>query len=291
MSKSDKNKEAKQLASEAQGLGIEGFKDMSLKKLRKAVDKAKAKEAEKPAKKTKAPSKTKATSTPPAKKTAPTKTAKKAPAKKAPKSAKTSTGKNKGGGSTPGSRRRPIKPFGENPFRQGTALYHMFPMLLKGGKRRTLASRLAKKVGINPYADNKTITEADYDERIRLGANQLELLGYTIERTGRGLDGTIKAVIPEGKEGKSLTQKQLDAISAKVKAAGQKKPNTTSRPGGKREGNPSAKAKTAAKKAPAKKAAAKKAAPAKKAPAKKAAAKKAPAKKAAAKKKTVPKKG
>ena len=270
-----KKEEAKELAMEAKGLGIEGYEDMSLKKLRKAVEKAKAKPVK--AKTAKKPAAKKA----PAKKVAAKKAAAKKPAA-APKSAKKTTGKNKGGGSKKGSRQRPIMPFGTNPFREGTALFHMFPMLLKGGKRRTIAARLSKKVGINPYADNKDVTEADYDERVRLGANQMELLGYEIVRTGRGLDGTIKVVIPEGMEGKTLTRKQLDAHARKVKAAGQKKPNTTTRPGGKRSGTPKpAKTKTT-KKAPAKKAAAKKTAAKKPA-------KKAPAKKAAAKKKTSPK--
>lgn len=272
-----KKKEAKELRQKAQGLGIEGYEDMGRKELKAAIAAAEAKPATKKAK-TKSSPTTKAkpaakpaakTKKPPAKKPAAKRAApKKSTAKTAP-AKKTGPGKGKGGGgSKPGSRTRAVVPMGTNPFRPGSQLHVMFPMVLKGGKRRTIAQRLAKKVDINPYADDVKVTDEDYDKRVILGCKQLADLGYIIERKGRGLDGTIKAVIPAGKEGKIVQPKSKPA-----------KKTTTAKAAPAKKGKPAAK-----------KPAAKKAAP------KKAAAKKAPAKKTAAKttaktkKKTTPKK-
>lgn len=201
---------AKELMNRAKALGIKGVADMGLAELRDAVENAERKE-------------TKAQDAPPAK-TKTAKAAKKAPAtkKKASKPApakSASAAKKKaapakaekkerprtagGTGATKDSVRVFYPPAGVtpatekvNPFRKGSNLFAVVPLLFKGGNRTALAEKLSEKVELHPY-HKEEIDLLDYDKRILLGAQTLrDKFGFGIVRTGRGIDGTVKVFVP-----------------------------------------------------------------------------------------------
>lgn len=224
--------DAKQLRKDAQALGIEGYEDMSIKKLAKAVAKAEKKAAKSTPKKAVA-KKAPAAKKPAAKKTAP----------KAKAAAKPKTDKPKG---KPGPKPRVVEP-GENPYRPGTAMHVAFGILKTGGTRRVMAQKLAKKAQIHPHSRAGNTTEADYDKRLILTSQHLQKnFGWGVSRDGRGLDGKLK-IFPPGAAVPEAKGKKAPAAKPAAKKAPAKK--------------------VAAKKAPAKKAVAKKT-PAKKAGAK-----------------------
>lgn len=194
----------KQLRKQAQSLGIEGWQDMSRKELVKAI-----KDAEKSEQKSstsKRGPKTKAASK---------------PAKATKKATKKSATKSKGAGSSEdsdlgislpkGSTVKPLPEEGENPFRKSSNLYLVAKLLMKGGKRRDLAEKLAEQVELHPYHKNKAdIDLGDYDKRIVLGAQTMrDRFGYGIQRVGRGMDGRILVFRPGGpKDPRNKTAKK-----------------------------------------------------------------------------------
>lgn len=188
---------AKELRQQAQALGIEGWDEMGRRELTAAVKEASdespapPKAKRKPAAKRAARPSKKRTPKPAAKEEAPVEEAK--PAKGKAKKAEATYTEPPKGVEIPEER--------ENPFRKGSNIHSIFPLLApRGGKRRTLAERLRKKVDLHPYsADADEIDLLDYDKRIVLAAQTLrDKHGYAVERKGRGLDGTIKVFIPGG---------------------------------------------------------------------------------------------
>jgi len=182
-----KTSKAKELRKRAQSLGISGYEDMSLEELRKAVKRAERggtsgkTKGSKP-KKT-APSKSKQKSTKPA--------AKKSASKKAEAPAASKA--------TPATKRVKMKVAEikeSNPFREGSNLHTIAPLLMKGGTREDLAKELSEKVELRPYAnDRNSVGLGDYDKRILLASSTLrDQYGFVIIREGRGLQGFIQAV-------------------------------------------------------------------------------------------------
>lgn len=221
---------AKQLRTQAQGLGIKGWEDMTRKELRRAIRKASSNgtSADKPEKAatpkestpvTKARPKTKAAAAAKAKTTKskpkaaaskpkatkPTKAATtKAPAKKAAvvKSTKAAVPgvKDVGNGITlhDGPTPKSTPAVGENPFRKNSNLHRVAKLLLKGGVRRSLAEKLKAQVDLHPYQKaKKDVSLADFDKRLLLGAGTMrDEYGYGIQRTGRGIEGRILVFVP-----------------------------------------------------------------------------------------------
>lgn len=214
---------AKDMRKQAQSLGIKGWEDMGRTELANAIKEAEAGEsAAKPTTRKRRtsskskPAATKRTRKAPATKKAPAKrksTTKAAPKRKAP-AKKTAPAKSKAKPASPAkSKPTPKKdepaytdppssagtPEEGNPFRKGSNLHLIFPILVpRGGKRRTLAERLAKKVDLHPYSGkDEEVDILDFDKRLLLAAQTLrDKHGYAIERKGRGIDGTIKVFIP-----------------------------------------------------------------------------------------------
>lgn len=91
---------------------------------------------------------------------------------------------------------------GENPFRKKSNMFKIAKLLLKGGKRRVLAEKLAESTEIHPYLKGEgEIDLNDFDKRLLLGAEtMLTKFGYGIQRKGRGLDGTILVFRPGGEK-------------------------------------------------------------------------------------------
>jgi hypothetical protein len=191
---------AKELQKMARGLGIKGFEDMGLKELRTAVEDAQASKPKAPAsaprKATTGPRKaTVARKAPVAKKTAP---AKRAPAKK---NRPVTPG---GLGATKDSVRVTYPKSGVkaatekvNPFRKNANLFHVAPLLFRGGSRQTLATKLSEKVELHPYQkDTDDIDLLDFDKRLLLAAQTMrDKFGFGVIRTGRGIEGTIKVFV------------------------------------------------------------------------------------------------
>lgn len=178
---------AKELRKEAQGLGIKDFEEMDRDELVKAIKKAK---------KNKNGSKSK------------TKKVSRDEAEAASRErAKTKAGKGKKSAAKASSKAKPSKSKPStkgaegNPFRPGSNLFIIHNLLVKGGRRETLAQKLADKVSLHPYTNAADeIDLLDYDKRIVLCAQTLrDSHGYKVERDGRGLNGTIKAIPPKGK--------------------------------------------------------------------------------------------
>lgn len=242
---------AKELQKEARGLGIKGFEDMGLAELRDAVEKARerknGKVASKPVKtkgKVKRPAPatvSEETEEAPAPASAPRKkaAAKKAPATKkaASKPVTKASAKQRtpgGLGATKDSVRATYPPAGVehatekvNPFRKGSNLFNVAPLLLKGGNRMELAKKLSEKVELHPYQkDAGDIDLLDYDKRLLLGAQTMrDKFGYGILRTGRGVDGTIKVFVPGSKddpEAKSSANGKAGKASSKKPAKARK---------------------------------------------------------------------
>lgn len=220
---------AKQLRTQAQGLGIKGWEDMTRKELRRAIRKASSNgtSADKPAKaatpkettpvtkarpKTKAAaakaktskSKPKAAATKPkASKPKVTKAAaKKAAVVKSTKSTKAAIPgvKDVGNGITlhDGPTPKATPAVGENPFRKNSNLHRVAKLLLKGGVRRSLAEKLKAQVDLHPYQKaKKDVSLSDFDKRLLLGAGTMrDEYGYGIQRTGRGIEGRILVFVP-----------------------------------------------------------------------------------------------
>lgn len=219
---------AKELQKEARGLGIKGYEDMGLSELREAVEGARngrvtSKPKKRPKQVVEAPApKAKAKKiAPKAAKTVAK--AKKAPAKKVGAKRKTPGGL----GATKDSIRVLYPPAGTtkatekvNPFRKGSNLHNVPPLLFKGGKRQDLATKLANKVEIHPYhKDADKIDLLDYDKRILLAAQTMrDKFGFGILRKGRGMDGTVKVFVPGSSDDPEVSGK------AKATKAGSKKP-------------------------------------------------------------------
>lgn len=190
--------DAKALRKQAQALGIKGWEDMGRAELASAVKKAESGGKGKTATKKRRTSSTtsKARKAPAAKKAAPAKRAS-GTKKAAPKKAAATKAKSEPTyADPPRGVKSPAEQ--ENPFRKGSNLHIIYPILVpRGGKRRTLAERLQKKVDLHPYSSDVEIDIVDYDKRILLAAQTLrDKFGYTIERNGRGLDGTVRVFIP-----------------------------------------------------------------------------------------------
>lgn len=86
-----------------------------------------------------------------------------------------------------------------NPYREGSNLHEITPLLVKGGIRNDLARDLKKQIGsLNPYRnDKRSMKLDDYDKRIMLCAQDLrDEHGFTIVRGGRGMSGFIQALPP-----------------------------------------------------------------------------------------------
>lgn len=86
-----------------------------------------------------------------------------------------------------------------NPFREGSNLRVLTELLVRGGRRRDLALAASRVIKIHPYRkEHDDVDLDDFDKRLLLAAQQLrDRHGYRIERTGRGINGTIR-VIPPG---------------------------------------------------------------------------------------------
>lgn len=89
-----------------------------------------------------------------------------------------------------------------NPYRPGSNMFKITELLLQGGKRSAIVKKLQGRGGIDlhPYTQDKDDldVEKELDKRVTLTAQNLERkLGYTVEKTGRGMaEGTIKVVPP-----------------------------------------------------------------------------------------------
>lgn len=185
--------EAKALLIEAKNLGVRNPESLGLDELRKAVKRAKRKSAEanEDRPRTKA-AKSKSKSKSKSAKSASKSTAKAKPkaAASKPKSTAKATAKSSGGGT--------------NPFRKGSDLHVITPLLLRGGKRRTIAEKLQEKISLHPYSakSEEEVDLKDFDKRVLLAAGTLRRrFGYEEVRKGRGLDGTIKVVPPASSNG------------------------------------------------------------------------------------------
>lgn len=195
---------SKELRKQAQGLGVKGWQDMTRKELAKAVRKAQSAEDEAPAAKSKPKPKSakpKAKATKPATKAAPAKSKKRpAAVKKAAPKAKAAVKETGDGITLNANALRPTPAHGVNPFRPKSDLSRVAKLLLKGGKRETLASKLSTQIDLHPYQkDAKDVDLLDYDKRLLLGAQTMrDKFGYGIRRTGRGLSGTILVFVPGG---------------------------------------------------------------------------------------------
>lgn len=195
-----KTSKAKELREQAKALGLRGWEDMGLSELREAV--REAEKAERGSAKSTRAKKTSSTKRK-VKKTAATKAEKpvEAASEKPAKSKKAKPAKAEAAQPTPAKRVKvkaaDIKE--KNPYRPGSNLYEIAPLLMKGGTRKDLAQSLSEKISLHPYAnDPESISLGDYDKRIVLAsANLRDEFGFTIVRDGRGLKGFIQA-IPSG---------------------------------------------------------------------------------------------
>jgi hypothetical protein len=218
---------AKELQKMARSLGIKGYESMGLKELRSAVEEA---QSDKPAKTAPAPARKASTGprktaparkVPAAKKTAP---AKKTPAREAAKKERPRTPG--GTGATKDSVRVTYPKVGVtkatekiNPFRKNANLFHVAPLLFRGGNRQTLATKLSEKVELHPYQkETEAIDLLDFDKRLLLAAQTMrDKFGFGVIRTGRGIEGTIKVFVvgssddPGSKNGRVPSKKAAKA--------------------------------------------------------------------------------
>lgn len=206
MPKTDSKPSARELRNEAKALGVKDYDEMSRKELVQAIkvakkggtksgkskvktEKVSREEAEEFAAERQAQKSGKAK--PKKKGSAAKAAAKSKPAKKAAaKPVKATKTKAKTNGQVV---------TGDNPFRKGSNLHVICGLLLKGGKRESLAEKLSAKTDLHPYSGND-VDLGDYDKRILLAAGTLrDKHGFQIERSGRGLEGKIKAIPPKAK--------------------------------------------------------------------------------------------
>lgn len=222
--KTDNKPSAKELRQKAKSKGVKGWEKMGYDELAKAVaakSKPQSEDAPKATKtKTKegggkkskkgpksSPKKTK----PEAKAEAPeVKSSKKSKGKtaKATKAAKTDEVKGvrkNHDAITTGKVTPPAD--GANPFRKGSNAAIAGALLLKGGKRRTLAEKLSTKINLHPYQkESDAVDLLDYDKRLLLTAQVMrDKHGFSLHRTGRGMEGTIRVFVPGG-EGDPATK-------------------------------------------------------------------------------------
>lgn len=83
----------------------------------------------------------------------------------------------------------------ENPFRAGSNSHAFCAALMKGGTRRVMAQRLSQKVTVTPWSKEISAEDqiTEIDTRLGLTAHKLKAeYGWTIERSGRGIDGKLK---------------------------------------------------------------------------------------------------
>lgn len=89
---------------------------------------------------------------------------------------------------------------GKNPYRPGSNLAKITDVLLKGGVRSSLVSKLQSVIDMHPYTQEKADldVEKELDKRLMLTAGLLERdFGFTITKKGRGMnEGSIKVVPP-----------------------------------------------------------------------------------------------
>lgn len=184
----------RELRVQAKEASVEGWDTMEREELERALKAtnasstattaAKAKPATKTAKK--AASKSKAT----AKKAPATK---KAAAKKAaPKATKATKAKT----TTKAKSDKPTNP--NNPWREGTNMWHITEALLVGGKRTAMVKKLRKKVDVTPRDGREIDQDAEIDRRMLICAQLLERdHNFTKEREGRGATATLKVTPPK----------------------------------------------------------------------------------------------
>lgn len=202
---------AKQLRNEAKSLSVEGWEAMSRDELEAAIRARQAPatngtHVEKaPAKKAAAPVAKKRVSKGPVKKT--TKAVQKAAT--APPVAKKASATRKAAPVHKTARKvvkRSRRTANENPFRPESNSFVYCQVLKKGGVRRKLAEQIRNKVDLHPWS--KSAEEQDdmseIDKRMILVSQQLEKrFGWKIMRSGRGMEGTIKAIPPVAKAKKA----------------------------------------------------------------------------------------
>lgn len=149
----------KELRRQAKTLKVEGWEDMGPKALTKAIKDAGGKVKVKAAKSAAAPEK--------------------AASKKADKTEAT-----EGSGES-----------GQNPFKEGTNLWHITEEIFKGGKRSAMVKRLKKKITLNPRDRAGEDFDEDYqlDRRILIVGQILRKdHGFDVVRDGRSAaEGTI----------------------------------------------------------------------------------------------------
>lgn len=203
----DTKPSARELRNEAKALGVEDYDEMSRKELVAAI-----KAAKKGSKGTKTKkSKTEKVSAQEAEAFAAERASKKGKAKKKGSAAKSAAkakpaakkAASKPAKSVPAKAAKVTgKDSGDNPFRKGSNLHVICSLLLKGGTREALAMKLSEKTELHPYSGND-VDLKDFDKRIILGAQTLrDKHGFQIDRSGRGLQGKIKAVPSGGKKAK-----------------------------------------------------------------------------------------
>lgn len=220
---------AKDLVAKAKSLGINGWAEMDRDELQKAIKRAKKKgtngKGDKPVKtKTVAKAKPKKATATKAKTTKAKSKPKKAPATKATNKPKATSKPKKGASESSGDRvslakthPKPLPDEGVIPFRKGSNLFPIAKLLLRGGVRESLAQKLAEKVTLHPYQkESGEIDLLDYDKRLLLCAQTMrDEYGYGIQRTGRGMSGTILVFRPGGSKD---PRSKAKAKSKKAKA-------------------------------------------------------------------------
>lgn len=213
---------AKALRKQAQALGIKGYESMGREELAEAV--ASASSNGKKAGKNKPKKATNAKASKPASKKGKAKVKAKSsdatpkPAKKAAKAERPTSALSSGGPRIAPPKETPAP--GVNPFRKGSNLHVLAPLLFKGGTRRKLAEKLASKIDLHPYS-GKDVDLSDYDKRILLAAQTMrDQFGYVIVRPAqpRGLDGYIRVVVPGSEDDPSVASNSKKKSSTKKKA-------------------------------------------------------------------------
>jgi hypothetical protein len=114
---------------------------------------------------------------------------KSAPARKAPASKKR------------GAAPKPAREYeGPNPFRPGCNNWHVTEALQKGGKRKTLVSKLLPKMKYNPRINVRNFdAEGETFKRIDAVSYFLEKNGWDRERSGKGEDAFVKCTPPRSR--------------------------------------------------------------------------------------------
>lgn len=180
----------RELRVQAKQAGVEGWDTMEREELERAVKATSASEKATTAAKSKPAAKAKSTAKKAASKAKAT--AKKAPAKKAAAKKAAST---KAKATKAPKSDKPTNP--NNPWREGTNMWHITEALLVGGKRSAMVKKLRKKVDVTPRDGREIDTDAEIDRRMLICAQLLVRdNGFTKEKEGRGADATLKVTPP-----------------------------------------------------------------------------------------------